>query len=367
VNRWARELELSIVVPTFNEVGNVHELIKRIDDALESIVWELIIVDDNSPDNTAEEVRRIARKDPRIRCIQRIGRRGLSSACIEGVLASSASLVAVMDADLQHDEQLLPEMLEAMRAEDLDLVVGSRYVAEGSIGEIAERRVSISKFATRLGRLVLRAEVADPMSGFFMIRRQIFHGIVARLSGIGFKILLDIFASSPTPLRFKELPYRFRQRHAGESKLDSQVAWEFGLLLLDKLIGHIIPIRFLAFCLVGGSGVVVHLSVLTLVFQAVELGFVTAQSLSTLVAMSSNFILNNSLTYRDRRLRGWKLLRGWITFLMICSIGALANVGVAGYLYSADFFWLWSALAGILVGTVWNYAVTSMYTWGEDV
>ena len=192
-----------------------------------------------------------------------------------------------MDADLQHDERLLPNMLEAMQSGDFDIVVGSRYVAEGSIGEIAERRVTLSKFATRLSRLVLRADVADPMSGFFMIRRQVFHGIVVRLSGIGFKILLDLFASSPTPLRFKELPYEFRPRHAGESKLDSQVAWEFGLLLLDKLIGHIIPVRFLAFCLVGGSGVVVHLSVIAFIFQVVELGFVTAQSLATLVAMSS--------------------------------------------------------------------------------
>ena len=200
-----------------------------------------------------------------------------------------------------------------------------------------------------------------------MIQRQAFHGIVARLSGIGFKILLDLFASSPTPLRLKELPYEFRPRHAGESKLDSQVAWEFGLLLVDKLVGHIIPVRFLAFCLVGGSGVVVHLSVLTLFFQVLELNFVAAQSLATLVAMSSNFILNNLLTYRDMRLRGWKLLRGWITFLIICSVGALANVGIAAYLYNAEFFWLWSAFAGILVGTVWNYAVTSTYTWRKDV
>ena len=361
----ARELELSIVVPTFNEVANVRELIKRVEAALRGIAWELIFVDDNSPDETAEEVRSVARRDPRVRCLQRIGRRGLSSACIEGLLASSAPLVAVMDADLQHDEGLLPKMVEAMRDGELDLVVGSRYVAEGSLGDIAERRVTISKFATRLGRLTLRADVADPMSGFFMVRRRVFQGMVGRLSGIGFKILLDLFASSPTPLKFKELPYKFRPRHAGESKLDSQAAWEFGLLLLDKLVGHIVPVRFLAFCLVGGSGVLVHLSVVSVTFQVVELGFVAAQSVATLVAMTSNFILNNLLTYRDRRLRGWRLLRGWITFLMICSIGALANVGVAGYLYRADFYWLWSAIAGIVVGTVWNYAVTSMYTWKE--
>ncbi len=361
--RLARELELSIVVPTFNETANLEELLRRVDQALDGTSWELIVVDDDSPDGTAEAVRRIARRDPRVRCVHRIGRRGLSSACIEGILASAAPFVAVMDADLQHDERLLADMLGTLRAGDLDIVVGSRYVAGGGTGAWSGERLAVSRFATRLSRLVLRADLQDPMSGFFMVRRDAFHWAVGRLSGIGFKILLDLFASSPRPLRFRELPYEFRARHAGESKLDSQVAWEYGLLLLDKLIGRFIPVRFVAFCLVGGIGVGVHLVVLALLFRLLAVDFTVAQAVATVVAMTSNFLLNNSLTYRDVRLSGWGLARGWVTFSLACSIGAMANVGVAGYLYGLDTSWLLSALAGILVGTVWNYAVTQVYTW----
>ena len=156
-----------------------------------------------------------------------------------------------------------------------------------------------------------------------------------------------------------------RSRRAGRSKLDGQAAWAYGMLLLDKLIGGLIPVRFIAFTLVGGLGVIVHLLTLALLFGGLGVGFVAGQSVATLVAMTSNFVLNNVLTYRDRRLTGWwGWLRGWVTFTLACGVGALANVGVAAYLFKeADAFWLVSALAGIAVGAVWNYAVTSVYTW----
>ena len=224
--------------------------------------------------------------------------------------------------------------------------------------------MSLSRFATRLSKTVLKADLQDPMSGFFMITREaFFRSLRAGVSGIGFKILLDLFASSPQPLRFKELPYEFRARHAGESKLDTMVAWEYGLMLLDRLFGRAIPVRFIAFSLVGGLGIAVHLAVLVLCYRWLQMSFIASQTAATLVAMTSNFWLNNLLTYRDMRLRGWRLVRGWITFVLACSIGALANVGIAGYLFSQNTFWLSSAIAGILVGSVWNYAVTAVYTW----
>jgi dolichol-phosphate mannosyltransferase len=299
-----------------------------------------------------------------VRCIQRIGRRGLASACIEGMLASSAPIVAVIDADLQHDERLLPAMLELMGREDIDVVVGSRYVESGGIGGWDESRAAMSRLATRLARVVLKADLHDPMSGFFMIRHDAVVACVkAGLSGIGFKILLDIFATSPTPLRHRELPYQFRNRVSGESKLDTNVAWEYFVMLLDKFLGRAVPIRFIAFSLVGGLGLAVHLAVLTALYKGGGTTFLVAQSVATLVAMTSNFALNNVLTYRDLRLRGWRLLRGWLSFVLACSVGALANVGVAQYLFERDSFWLSSAIAGILVGAVWNYAVTAVYTW----
>jgi dolichol-phosphate mannosyltransferase len=356
--------QLSVIVPTFNEVGNVVELRNRVATALAGIDWEMIFVDDDSPDGTAQAVREMAQADRRVRCIRRVGRRGLSSACIEGMLASSAPVLAVIDADLQHDEQLLPQMFALVEGGGLDVVVGSRYVESGGIGNWDESRAAASRLATRLSRVVLKADLRDPMSGFFMIRQDAVAACIkAGLSGVGFKILLDLFATSPTPLRYRELPYQFRNRMAGESKLDTNVAWEYFIMLLDKFMGGVVPIRFIAFSLVGGLGLVVHLLVLTLLFKGAGTSFLWAQAAATMVAMTSNYVLNNVLTYRDLRLRGWRFVRGWFSFVLACSVGALANVGIADYLFQKDSFWVSSAIAGVLVGAVWNYAVTAVYTW----
>jgi dolichol-phosphate mannosyltransferase len=356
--------QLSVIVPTFNEIGNVIELRDRVAVALSGIDWEMIFVDDDSPDGTAETVREMAQADRRVRCVQRIGRRGLSTACIEGMLASSAPFVAVIDADHQHDEQLLPRMFELINGEALDVVVGSRYVESGGIGAWDESRAAFSRIATRLSRLVLKADQQDPMSGFFMIRHDAFVACLrAGVSGVGFKILLDLFATSPTPLRYRELPYQFRNRVSGESKLDSNVAWEYFIMLLDKFTGGAVPIRFIAFSLVGGLGLIVHLIVLSTLFKGTGTSFLWAQAAATMIAMTSNYVLNNVLTYRDLRLRGWGFVRGWFSFVLACSVGAIANIGIADYLFHKDSFWVSSAIAGVLVGAVWNYAVTAVYTW----
>lgn len=356
--------ELSIVVPTFNERLNLDPLVERLTQTLTGIAWEIVFVDDDSPDETAEAVRQMARVNPRVRCVHRVGRRGLSSACVEGVLATASPYIAIMDGDLQHDETLLPSMLRALKDERLDIVIGSRYVDGGSIGEWDAARAAASRFATRLARHVIRADLNDPMSGFMMFRREVMHEALPRLSAIGFKILLDVFASSPRPLKFKELPFRFRNRHAGESKLDTQVAWDYVMLLLDKTIGRYVPVRFIAFSAVGALGLAVHMATLALAFRGLNVSFVWAQTAATLVAMTSNFVVNNVVTYRDRRLKGWGWLTGWFTFALACSVGSLANVGVATYLFDLNReLWALSAIAGVLVGAVWNYAVTSLYTW----
>ena len=357
--------ELSIIVPTFNERDNVVELTNRVRDHLRDISWEIIYVDDDSPDRTADLVRELAAKDSRIRCIQRIGRRGLSSACIEGMLASSAPYMAVIDGDLQHDERLLPQMLAELKAENLDVVVGSRYSDGGGIGDWAVGRARMSRVAGRLSRTLVPEGLTDPMSGFFMVRRAAFNGALRHLSAIGWKILADLFASSQQPLRFKEWPYEFRPRHAGDSKLDSLTLWAYAMLLVDKTIGHIVPVRFVAFSVVGAMGVGVHFAVLTLLFRFAKTPFVQSQAIATVLTMSFNFVLNNVLTYRDERLRGLQWLRGWISFNLACSVGAAMNVGLATYLWQLSGIWYFSAMAGIAVGAVWNYAVTKRLTWRD--
>jgi dolichol-phosphate mannosyltransferase len=357
--------ELSIIVPTFNERDNIAELIGRLVVCLGNRSWEVVFVDDDSPDGTADVVREHAAADGRVRCLQRIGRRGLSSACVEGMLATTGPYLAVIDADMQHDERLLPQMLDTLKQGDTDIVIGSRYAPGGEIGDWDAGRARMSRIAVRLSRLVVPRELTDPMSGFFMMRRSVLDGSVRRLSAIGFKILTDVFASYPKPLRFEELAYRFRVRRAGLSKLDSVTAWDYAMLLLDKLIGHLIPVRFLAFSIVGAAGVAVHFAVLALVFQALHRGFVAGQVVATLVAMTFNYAVNNVLTYRDMRLRGARWLRGWVSFVFACSIGGFANVGIAYTIYGLGRGWFPAAIAGIIVGAVWNYAVTMMLTWGR--
>lgn len=360
----SERLRLSIVVPTFNESANVPELLRRIEAAMGVEGWEAIFVDDDSPDGTAAVVRDIAVRDPRVRCLQRVGRRGLSSACIEGMLAAAAPAIAVMDGDLQHDEAILPQMLARIDA-GADVVVGTRYGQGGSTGEWDASRKSMSLLATRLSHLVLKQPVSDPMSGFFMLRRSTLEQSVRELSGMGFKILLDLLASSKSVLRIAEVPYVFRDRFAGESKLDSMVIWEYGMLLADKAVGRFIPVRFLMFSLIGGLGVFVHMAILTAALKGGALGFTAAQTFATLLSMVFNYALNNTLTYRDRRLKGWQWLRGLASFMVACGIGAVANIGIATYLFEHETRWMLAAVAGILVGAVWNYAVTQLYTWGK--
>jgi dolichol-phosphate mannosyltransferase len=356
---------LTIVVPALNERENIEPLVALLAEALPDTAWEVIFVDDDSRDGTAEHLRALARVNSRVRCLQRIGRRGLSTACIEGVLASCSPYVAIMDADLQHDERLLPRMLEALESDTVDVVIGSRYVAGSGFGDWSGGRIRISVIATRLAHLVCKAEIADPLSGFFMCRREVFEAAVRHMSGQGFKILLDLLASSPGPLRVQELPYMFRARRHGESKLDTLIAWEFGLLLADKLFGKFIPARFALFGLIGGLGLLVHLATLWIAFDRLGVQFSAAQIIATVMAMTSNFFLNNQFTYRDQRLHGLALLHGLGIFYLICVVGAVANVGIASYAFTSNHKWWLSGMAGAGVGAVWNYAMSSAFACGR--
>jgi dolichol-phosphate mannosyltransferase len=359
-------LELSIVAPTYQERGNVAELVRRLDLALQGIAWEIIFVDDNSPDGTAAAVKEIAARDPRVRCLRRVGRRGLAGACIEGILSSAAPFVAVMDADLQHDEKVLPAMLARLTRGEADLVAATRYVAGGSAAGLAGSRGAISALATRLTRRLTGTPLSDPMSGFFMIRRERFEAIAPRLSPVGFKILLDIAATAGPGLRIAEQPYSFGERFEGESKFNAQIGMEFLGLLLAKMTGDRLDPRFIFFALVGSIGLVVHLVALklSLVFVLDQPDkFEIAQVIATFVAITSNFVLNNELTYRDRRLKGLAMLRGYLLFCLFCAGGALANVDLAHWLYANREVWWVAGLAGAVMSALWNYAMSTLFVW----
>ncbi len=357
--------DLAIVLPTFNESGNVGLLVDRLANSLAGIQYEVIFVDDDSPDGTADVVRRLGETHQNVRVLHRIGRRGLASACIEGILASSAPFVAVMDADLQHDETILPQMLRRIREENLDLVVASRNIAGGGMGQFTGWRVKLSQLGKRLSLMGAEHQLSDPMSGFFMVRFTTFERLAHRLSGIGFKILLDIVLSADPGMRIGEVPFQFRLREHGESKLDVMVGLEYFELLVDKHFGDLVNVRFVLFAMVGTLGVCVHLLILRAMLQIAGLSFAAGQAATTFIVMILNFVLNNSVTYRDRRLRGLKFWGGLLTFCLACGLGVAANVAIANEAFHRGVPWVLAALTGLMFSAVWNYGVTSMITWRQ--
>jgi len=357
--------ELSVVVPTFKERANVPLLVEKLAQTLPGVDWEVIFVDDNSPDGTAAAARAIGATDYRVRCIRRIGRRGLAGACIEGMLASQARYVAVMDADLQHDERLLTGMLEKLRG-DTDLAVASRYVAGGSAAGLSSAgREHASRLSTVLAQRLLGVTLSDPMSGFFMIRRERFEELAPRLTTQGFKILLDIAATARGTLRIAELPLVFAERQHGESKLDTRVALDFIALIIAKLTNDAVSFRFLLFCLVGLTGIAIHMATLQFALGVMALGFGAAQTVATVAAITWNFVLNNMFTYRDQRLAGVQFVTGLIRFQVICAVGAISNVGIASVIYERDPNWWVAGLGGALMGAVWNYVVSAAFVWRQ--
>jgi dolichol-phosphate mannosyltransferase len=358
-----RPLALAIVVPTLNERENVARLLDLLALALADIEWEAVFVDDGSRDGTPEFLTKVSRRDRRVRLIRRVGRRGLSSAVMEGMLASTAPVVAVIDADLQHDERILPDLHRAVASGEADMAVGTRYAEGGSTGEWSAHRRAISRLATRLAVTIAGTRISDPMSGFFAIDRECLLRAAPNVSGVGYKLLLDIAASSPTPLRIAERPYTFRTREAGDSKLDSAIVLQYLELLAEKSVGRVVPIRFVKFALVGLLGVAVHVGLLFAMLDLAGQSFRISQTIAVLSAICFNFLLNNQFTYRDRRLRGWRAATGLLSFATVCSAGALANVGIGLMLFREHSAWWLAGIAGAAVGSVWNYTMGTLLTW----
>jgi dolichol-phosphate mannosyltransferase len=367
VEAAGKPLELAVVLPTLNERANIAPMVARLEEALGPSGWEAVFVDDNSRDGTADLIREIGKTDPRIRVIQRIGRRGLASAAIEGMCATAAPFVAVMDADHQHDPQLLLEMLAAVKSGKYDLAYASRFAAGGSAEGLSSKgREKGSRIANALARKLTGTELSDAMSGFFLLRTDQLRSQADRLSGIGFKIMLDILATAHAPLRVKEFPLKFAERASGESKLDHGVVLDFLAGLYERWLGRFIPTRFALFGTVGALGVVVHMAVLTPLYKLGHVQFTLAQATAAIVAMTFNFWLNNLLTYRDQKLTGLRAFCfGWGKFCLTCAIGAFANVAVAAMLNDNGVHWYAAAIIGVTVASVWNYALSSKFVWGR--
>lgn len=340
--------ELAVVVPVFRPGNTIGALVERLRAALGTEDFEIVFVDDNSPDDTVAAI--MALEDPRVRVLRRVGRSGLTQTCLVTMLASQARHVALLDG-AQHDETLLAAMLKRLR-DGADLVVVARpNVAGGPV------RGAVRALLAGATRAVLSATLTDPASGFFMIRREALERLTPSLSSLGHQVLLDLIATARGRLRIVEIAADSAGRRS-----EFKLALELAALLMAKFSNDAVSIRFILFCLVGLTGVGVHLALLDGALIG-RLPFTAAQTVATIGAMIWNFSLNNMVTYGDQRLIGLAYLTGLLRFMIICGIGAVSNVGVATFIYAHDTVWWIAGLGGAVMGAVWNYAVSAVFVW----
>ena len=346
--------ELSVVIPTFNLQGDVALLVQGLARALAGVDWEVIFVDDNSSDQTVSLVRALGETDPRLRSIRRVGRNGLTQTCLVTMLASQARYVAMVQPEPSFDATVLVAMLDRLRSGDADLVAATRGFAAGG-----RLRMLVRAALSGITRRALSTGLSDPTSGFFMMRRAALEGLTPSLSSLGYQVLLDLIATARGRLRVVELAGRLGDQDGGRSEL--KLTLELLALLVARFSGDAVSIRFLLFCMVGLSGVGVHLVLLKAALIA--LSFAAAQTVATVLTTVWNYTLNNAVTYGDQRLSGWSFVTGLVRFQIVCGIGLISNVGVASLIYANDTTWWIAGLGGAVMGAVWNYAVSSVFVW----
>lgn len=355
---------LSVVICTLNEAEAIGSLLVEIDGALVGVAHEVIVVDDASTDATAAIVQDWSSTHPEVRLIVREGVRGLASAAVAGWDIARGDLLALMDGDGQHDPALLRRLIEELAG--ADVAVGARDLAVEAQA-LSAARLKMSKAAVRLAGLVLGVRLTDPMSGYFVMTRAFYQETRSRLSAVGFKILIDLLASSRRKARVVEVRTALRERRGGASKLDARVIADLGALLIEKRVGGLVPARFVLFAAVGVSGVLVNLAALQCLTKVVLIPFIPAQGLAILVAMGSNFLINNLLTFRDQRLRGWALARGFLGFVLACALGAVFNWAASVGLHQL-LGWpsLISAATSALLAGMFNFAAVRTVTWRKS-
>ena len=360
------QVQLSVVVPTFNEKDNVAELVRRLEESLVDIAWEVVFVDDFSRDGTAECVRRIAASNSKVRLIMRHNRRGLSSAVIEGALAAAGDVIAVMDGDLQHDESVLPKMYELVASDQAEIASASRFLLEdGADGLSSDTRLKISNTGIALANKMFNLDLTDPLTGFFVFRRSVLERAFPNLSEIGFKILLDMIASAHPAPRVVEVPFKFRERVHGDSKLDNRVMYDFFLFFLEKKLAPIVPLpaQVISFAIANTVGLMMHMAIVLGMVGLMNVAFEPSQLFATLTAITFIYGLNNALTYSDRRIKGWRFYRGLSFYALLSAPGVAANLILSTTLlkeFPANAFWAPAAI-GALVTVSWNYIASKVF------
>lgn len=353
---------ISIIIPTYNERDNIVTLVKRIDHALPNCEYEVVFIDDSSSDGTAELVAALSTQYP-VKIFVRQNKRGLASAVVDGLKHITGQMVTVMDADLQHPPEVIPELLREAK-DEVDIAIASRYVKGGGCQGWGLIRRIISKGAIVLAHLLLPSTrpVRDPVSGFFMFKRQVVAG--AQLKPTGYKILLEILMKGEFH-SVTEVPYAFGTRSGGKSKLNTrqQIDYLKHIFCLMKRKGELS--RFLKFCMVGLSGVFVNMGLLWLLTELAGLFYLLSSAVSIESSIISNFVLNDYFTFPDRRLPTAKsFFSRLLKFNLVSLAGLPINIGVLWLLTEVfGIYYLLSNLCGIAVATLWKYLANTWWTW----
>ncbi len=364
-----RPLRFSLIIPTYKEAKNIPQIVEQLSRLLDSQLagdYELIVVDDNSPDDTWKVALELTADYPQLRVMRRIDERGLSTAVIRGWQAARGEVLGVIDADLQHPPELLLQLWSEIQR-GADLAVASRHVEGGGVSDWSIIRRLLSRGAQTIGLILLPGvigRVSDPMSGYFMVRRQCLVG--RPLSPLGYKILIEVLGRGKVPW-IGEVGYVFQERQAGESKVTWKQYVEYlqHLLRLRLSLGHIG--RFIRFGVVGFSGVFVDMAVFYLLREHVELGLTRSAILSAEVAILNNFLWNDVWTFGDisRHQRGWrKRFKRFLKFNLICLAGLILNVLLVNLLFNVfginEYV---SKLIAIAAVTVWNFWINLKLSW----
>ncbi|MCP5503030.1 MAG: glycosyltransferase family 2 protein [Leptospiraceae bacterium] len=373
--------DFSLIIPTFNEKDNICILIPKLKELFiqNSISYEIIVVDDDSPDLTWKIARDKFEDDISVRVIRRVGKKGLSSAVIDGMSVARGKYLGVIDADMQHDESILPRMLKEM--EEYEVVIGSRKVEDGGYGEWGFIRKMMSKGATLVAKIFLPIPVKDPMSGFFIVRKELFDELVSSINPRGFKILLE-FIGRKKQVKAKEVGYVFRTRQYGTTKMSSSVIQNYLAALYDIRFGKYISLTFLVYAFVGLIGLAINFSIRkTSAFVFADEQNQSPLSIPVLsgfiASLFSNYILNNIWTFKQFRISGvLQQIKGFITFSLISVLGLLIQLSVWNFLlqiHNITFMnpaenWLsyFYNFVGIVVATASNYYLNKNITWEHN-
>tara|TARA_B100000965_G_scaffold403154_1_gene430636 strand:- start:105 stop:1196 length:1092 start_codon:yes stop_codon:yes gene_type:complete len=360
---------ISIIIPTFNEVNNIKVLLFDLINILKNQDYEIVVVDDDSPDGTGEEVYNFMKNNNNIQLINRVGRSGLSSAIKEGLLFAKGEYLLVLDGDGQHDANCVVDLINKIKESNSDMVIASRFLDPSLLRGLSGKRSLGSKLANKAARISLSknySNLTDYLSGCFCVDIRRTELLIKKIEINGFKFLYELLALSKGHLQIKEVPLIFKERDYGKSKLDLAIVWDFLISILHNISYRILPRRAISFGLVGMSGVIVQLMITLLLTNLFLIDFKNALPFSVICAATSNFLINNQLTFRSNRLTNSALIRGLLKFLLVASLPVIANVGIATAFYqyiSSDT--LIAQLAGIAIVYAWNYLASSLFVWNN--